>query len=139
MPANFHESYVADKVRLPSERSTGLVLAGAAVIAALLWRDSATVLRLALGIAVGLAAISLIAPKLLKPLNILWFRVGLLLHRIVNPVVMFAIFALVFVPAGMIMRIWRDPLRSRRMKDASTNWIDRKLTDGTAGSMTNQF
>ena len=56
-----------------------------------------------------LAAVSLIAPVSLKPINILWFQFGLLLHRVVNPVVMFAMFALVFVPAGMIMRIWRDP------------------------------
>ena len=52
-----------------------------------------------------LAAVSLIAPVSLKPINILWFQFGLLLHRVVNPVVMFAMFALVFVPAGMIMRI----------------------------------
>ncbi len=139
MPGNFHESYTTGEIRVPSERSTGLVLATVAAIVALLWRNSATVPWLALGIAVGLAAMSLIAPSLLKPLNILWFRFGLLLHRIVNPVVMFAIFALVFVPAGMIMRIWRDPLRSRRTPAASTYWLDRREISGTAGSMTNQF
>jgi hypothetical protein len=139
MPGNFHESYTTGEIRAPSERSTGLVFATVAAIVALLWRNSATVPWLALGIAVGLAAMSLIAPSLLKPLNILWFRFGLLLHRIVNPVVMFAIFALVFVPAGMIMRIWRDPLRSRRTPAASTYWLDRREISGTAGSMTNQF
>jgi hypothetical protein len=139
MPGNFHESYAAGETRTPSERSTGLVFAAVAVILALLWRNSAAVPWLALGIAVGLVAISLIAPTLLKPLNILWFRFGLLLHRIVNPVVMFAIFVLVFVPAGMIMRIWHDPMRSRRMRADATYWIDRKETSGTAGSMTNQF
>ena len=86
-----------------------------------------------------LAAVSLIAPVLLKPLNILWFQIGLLLHRVVNPIVMFAVFAVVFVPAGMIMRIWRDPLRSRRTTAASTYWIERRESGGTEGSMTNQF
>jgi hypothetical protein len=62
----------------------------------------------ALGMAIGVTAVSLIAPRLLKPLNLLWWKFGLLLHRIVNPLVMFAIFTLVFVPAGMMMRIWRD-------------------------------
>ena len=78
---------------------------------------------MALGIAAMLAAVSLIAPTLLKPLNILWFQFGLLLHRVVNPIVMFALFALVFVPAG-IMRILRDPLRSRRPTEVSSYWID---------------
>jgi hypothetical protein len=135
---NFHENYAAGEIGTPSERSTGLVFAFVATLVAVLWRNSATVSWVAFGIGVGLAAISLIAPSRLKPLNILWFKFALLLHRIVNPVVMFAIFALVFVPAGMIMRIWRDPLRSRR-RAASTYWIERKETGGAAGSMTNQF
>ena len=85
-----------------------------------------------------LAAVSLIAPVSLKPINILWFQFGLLLHRVVNPVVMFAMFALVFVPAGMIMRIWRDPLRlRRRTTGASTYWIERKESGDTEESMTN--
>jgi hypothetical protein len=139
MPGNFHENYAVGEVKAPSERSTAMVFAAVAVIAALIWRNSPTVPWLALGIASGLVAISLIAPTLLKPLNIIWFRFGLLLHRIVNPVVMFAIFAVVIVPAGAIMRIRRDPLRLRRARAASTYWIDRGQTGGTAGSMTNQF
>ena len=140
MPANFHESYEASETGAPSDRSTGLVFAAvAAIVAVLRYYTNATVPWLTLGIAVGLAAISLIAPSLLKPLNILWFRFGLLLHRIVNPIVMFAVFALVFVPAGIIMRIWRDPLRSRRMRAVSSYWIDRKEANGPTGSMTNQF
>ena len=90
-------------------------------------------------LAAMLAAVSLIAPVLLKPINILWFQFGLLLHRVVNPIVMFAVFALVFVPAGAIMRLWRDPLRSRRTTGASTYWIERRESGDTEGSMTNQF
>src|SRR5262245_34422618 len=138
MRTNFHESFAGSEIKPPSERSTGLLFAGVAVVLAVLWRNSLTVLWVALGMAAILAPVSLMAPRLLKPMNILWFRFGLLLHRIVNPIVMFAIFALVFVPAGMIMRIWRDPLRSWRMRAASTYWIDRRET-GAAGSMTNQF
>ena len=116
----------------------GLVFGAMATIVAVLWRNSPVVPWLALGIAAALGVLSLIAPILLKPLNILWFKFGLALHRLVNPIVMLIIFALVFVPAGMIMRIWRDPLRSRRTA-ASSYWIDRSEGGGTAGSMTNQF
>lgn len=136
---DFHESYAGDEVKPPSERSTGLLFAVVAVIVAVLWRDSPTAPWVALGIAVTFAAASLVAPSLLKPLNIVWFRLGLLLHRIVNPIVMFVVFAVVFVPAGAIMRLWRDPLKSRRTAGGSTYWIERKASTNNEGSMTNQF
>ena len=126
MRTNFHESYAGREIKPPSERSTGLLFGAVAVIVAVLWRNSPTVPWVALGMAATLATVSLIAPVLLKPLNILWFQFGLLLHRVVNPIVMFAVFAAVFVPAGAIMRLWRDPLRSRRTKGASTYWIERR-------------
>jgi predicted membrane metal-binding protein len=140
MPTNFHESYAGSEIKPPSERSTGLVFAAVAVIFAVLWRNSPTVPWVALGMAAILAAVSLIAPVLLKPINILWFKFGLLLHRVVNPIVMFAVFATVFVPAGVIMRLWRDPLRLRRgTTGASTYWIEHRESGDTEGSMTNQF
>jgi hypothetical protein len=139
MAKNFHESYAADEIKPPSERATGLVFATMAMIVAVLWRNSPTVLWVALGIATVLAAVGLIAPILLKPLNTLWFRFGLLLHRAVNPIVMFAMFALVVVPAGAIMRLWRDPLRSRGVPADSSYWIDRTESCDAAKSMINQF
>ena len=139
MSKNFHESFAGGEVNPPSERATGLVFTGVALIVAVLWRNSPTVLWSALGIAVMLAAVSFLAPAFLKPLNILWFKFGLLLHRVVNPIVMFAVFALVFVPAGAIMRLRHDPLRVRRARDVSSYWIDRGGSADTAGSMTNQF
>jgi hypothetical protein len=139
MRTNFHESYAKGEIKPPSERSTGLTFAVVAVIVAVLWRNSSTVPWVALSMAAILAAVSLIAPSLLKPVNILWFRLGLLLHRIVNPIVMFAVFALVFVPGGAIMRLWRDPLRSKRTTGESTYWIERESSTDIEGSMTNQF
>jgi hypothetical protein len=137
---NFHESYGPAETKPPSERSTGLVFAAVALIVAVLWRNTPNVPWVALSVAGVLALISIAAPKVLKPLNLIWFQIGLLLHRVVNPVVMFAMFAVVFVPAGLIMRIWHDPLRSRRTKrSASTYWIDRTTGAQGAGSMTNQF
>jgi hypothetical protein len=139
MRTNFHESFAGSEIKPPSERSTGLLFSAVAVIVAVLWRNSLTVPWVALSMAAMLAAVSLIAPVLLKPVNILWFQFGLLLHRVVNPIIMFAIFAAVFVPAGAIMRLWRDPLRSRRTAGVSTYWIERRESGETEGSMTNQF
>ena len=140
MNANFHESYAGGEIKPPSERSTGLLFAVVAVIIAVLWRDSPAMLWGGLCIAPLLAATSLLAPALLRPINTLWFQVGLLLHRVVNTVVMFALFAAVFLPAGAIMRLWRDPLRSKRHAlGASTYWVTREASSEGEGSMRNSF
>ena len=124
MPTNFHEIYGRGEVKLPSERSTGLVFAFVGVVVAVLWRNSPFVPWVALGVAGALAALSLLLPQSLKPLNLAWFQIGLLLHRVVNPLVMLAMFAVVFLPAGLLMRIWHDPLRSRR-RGARFDLLDR--------------
>ncbi len=134
-----HETYSQGEIKPPSPRSTGLVFAVMAGLVAVWWRHSPSVLWTASSLASILLAISLIAPQLLKPLNIVWFRFSMLLHRVVNPVVMFVIFALVFVPAGVLMRVWRDPLRSKRSLQAPTYWIERRDNAEAPQSMTNQF
>jgi hypothetical protein len=139
MAANFHEHYVQSEVKPPTERSTGLVLAGAAAVVALLWRQTPSVLWTAGAVAALLSVLSLVRPALLKPVNVLWFRLALLLHRIVSPLVMLAMFAVVFVPAGLLMRLLRDPLRLRRRPADRTYWRERKAADGPPASMANQF
>jgi hypothetical protein len=140
MGRNFHEGYRHAEVKPPSERATGLVFTTVALIVAAWWRNSPVVPWIAIGLAGVLALASLAAPWLLKPLNLAWFQFGLVLHRVVNPLVMFVMFALVFVPTGFLMRLWHDPLRSRRVgRTGSTYWVDRMESARSPGSMTNQF
>jgi hypothetical protein len=137
MAREFHESYQQAAVKLPSDRSTGIVFACVALIVAALWRNTPAVLWWSLGAAAGLALVSLTMPIVLRPLNWLWFRFGLLLHKVMNPLIMFLMFVLVFVPGGFLMRLWHDPLGARR-KGGSSYWVER-ARDKNAGSMTNQF
>ncbi len=139
MRSNFHESFSQDAVKPPSERSTGLVFVAVALLIAYLRRDHPTVLVSALGAAGALALLSAFAPTLLRPLNLLWFRFSLLLHKVVNPLVMFTIFAVVFVPGGFLMRLFRDPLRARRDPQLTTYWVERTEDDGVPSSMRHQF
>jgi hypothetical protein len=133
---NFHEQYSFSGTPIPSERSTGLVFAGVSVVVAYLWRANPTIAMAAMSAAGVLLVLSLMVPKTLRLLNLIWFRVGLALHRVVNPLVMLLMFVVVFLPAGLIFRIWNDPLKSRRVSPDSTYWIDRS---NSAGSMSNQF
>jgi hypothetical protein len=143
MAASSHDPLVSGKIVPPSERSTGLVFTAVALIVAVLFRNTLPALIAALVLAVCLAALSFAAPALLRPLNLAWFRLSLLLHKVVNPVVMLAIFGLVFVPMGLVMQILRDPLLRRRRSDLGSYWVKREpakagsAADGS--SMRNQF
>ncbi len=57
---------------------------------------------------------ALIAPDSLKPVYRNWMRFGLLLNKITTPVIMGAVFFLVILPFGLILRLLgKDPLRRR--------------------------
>jgi hypothetical protein len=93
-----------------------------------------------LAIAAGFLAVALVRPSLLSPLNRLWFMFGLLLHKIVTPVIMGLIFFLTVTPTGLIMRLsGRDPLRLRRDPEAKTYWIEREPPGPDPETMRNQF
>src|SRR5215212_4613050 len=89
-----HEVFSRDEKVVPgSDRSFGLVMAAALAAVTLLNAWHAGRLWLWTG---GLAALFLAAgllqPSVLHPLNLLWLRFGLLLHRMVNPIVMALLF-----------------------------------------------
>ena len=138
MTRDFHETYVEPEVAPPSERSTGFVFAAVAVIVAILFRDDMLVLGVAAGLSLVFIALALAAPAVLRPLNLLWFRFSLLLNKIVNPLVLGLMFLVAIVPFGLVMRIWRDPLRAKRTT-GSTYWIAREPRSSETHSMTNQF
>lgn len=137
--ADFHENYFIGETAPPSDRSTGLVFAIIIAIVAALWRDHPMILWGAIGLAVTLTILSLVAPAVLRPLNLFWFKLGLLMHRALNPIVMFALFTLVFIPAGMLMRLVRDPLRAKRASQSPSYWFDQTKEREMRGSMADQF
>ena len=81
--------------------------------------------------------LGIINSKLLTPLNLLWFRFGILLGSIFAPIVMMFVFFLVVTPIGLAMRIMgKDLLNKKRDKKKETYWINREKS---AGSMKRQF
>lgn len=73
--------------------------------------------------------ITLINNDSLGPLNKLWFKFGLLLGKIVSPVVMGLIFFGIFTPIAIFMRIiGRDELRLKN-NNQTTHWIKRRTSN----------
>lgn len=91
-------------------------------------------------VAAGFAVVAVAAPRLLKPLNALWFRFGEGLHRVVSPLVLGLIFYLAVAPTGLLMRLFgKDPLRLRFEPDRPTYWIPREPPGPAPDSMRHQF
>lgn len=143
MSDNFHESYQDEHPDMPTERSTGFVFAVVATIVALILfyvNDYAitTGVVISLTVAAIFAILAQFASQLLRPLNILWFKFSLLLFKIVNPVIMFILYATVIVLPGLLMQLIRDPLKAKKDPSAKTYWIE-KDPDSSTRSMKNQF
>ena len=74
--------------------------------------------------------------KLLTPLNILWFKFGVLLGKIVSPIVMGVIFFAVVTPTGFLMRILKKDLLNLKFTNKDTYWIKK---NEPKSKMKNQF
>jgi hypothetical protein len=124
-----------------SDRSFGIVMTTAfAVISLLSWWHDGHSWSWTGGTALFFLAAALLCPAALKPLNQLWLRFGLLLHKVVNPIVMALVFFGTVLPTGLIMRaLGKDPLRLKRQPDANSYWIDRRPPGPAPKSMKDQF
>ena len=61
------------------------------------------------------------APASLRGVYRGWMRIGLLLNRIVSPIVLGIVFFLVVTPMGLIMRLTgRDPMARKSRDDRGT-------------------
>lgn len=77
--------------------------------------------------------------SVLHPLNRLWFKLGLLMGKIVSPIVLGVIFFGLITPIAIFMRLaGRDELKLKRSKTAS-HWQTRQPSGPTAESFKNQF
>lgn len=138
MHEDFHRE---DRVDGSSNRSFGLVLSIAFLLVALAPLLSGRSIRVwSLGVALAFGIAALAAPTALGPLNRVWMKFGLLLHRIVSPVILGIMFFLVVTPMGMVMRVLRkDPLRLRQDHEARTYWVERTPPGPRSDSFTDQF
>tara|TARA_Y100000389_G_scaffold101331_1_gene98096 strand:- start:4185 stop:4568 length:384 start_codon:yes stop_codon:yes gene_type:complete len=74
--------------------------------------------------------------RILTPLNLLWFKFGMLLGRIFSPIVMGLVFFLVVTPIGLIMRGLKKDLLKLKKRKSNTYWVNR---DQDNTDMRNQF
>ncbi|MHC1950804.1 hypothetical protein IF803_41740 [Bradyrhizobium sp. UFLA06-06] len=128
--------------KLPSNRRFGLtfcaVFLALGAYAAIKGRVAAAYVSL-FAISVAFGGIALTFPRILAPLNLLWFYFGELLGRIVSPLVLGIIYFGLLAPIAFVARLLgRDELHLKR-RPAASYWISRNPPGPTGQSFTNQF
>jgi predicted membrane metal-binding protein len=137
-----HERYAREgEVTIGSDRGFGLVFAVVFALIGLWPAVRGGDPRLwSLAIAVVFLGAALYAPDVLRPLNRVWFSFGLLLSKIVSPVIMGLLFVTTVIPTALIMRLrGGDLLRLRLEREATSYWIVRDPPGPAPDSMRKQF
>jgi hypothetical protein len=132
----------ADEIEGSSDRSFGLVFAGFFTLVAVLPLLSGKPMRWwAIGVAPAFLAVALARPALLHPLNRLWTRLGLLLGKIMTPIVVGIIFYAVITPIGWLKRMTGgdSTLKLRFEPDMTSYWIERTPPGPAPDSIKHQF
>jgi len=69
--------------------------------------------------------ITIIRPNLLTFINRLWIQFGILLGKIISPLVMGLVFFFVVTPIGILLRIFKKDVMGLK-RGASSYWINRE-------------
>ena len=80
--------------------------------------------------------LGLLNSKILNPFNKLWFKFGMILGRIISPIIMSIIFFLVVTPIALIMKLLKKDLLNLKFNKTNTYWIEKS---GPKSKMKNQF
>lgn len=137
-----HETFTrSENVEGSSNRTFGLVFTALfAIIAVFPLFSGGGIQWWSLALALSFLIVALVFPKVLTPLNRAWTRFGLLLHKIVNPIVLGFLFYVVVTPLGLLMRLFgKDPLRLHWDRRGSTYWIERTPPGPKPETLSDQF
>ena len=126
-----------DDVKISSNRSFGIVFFVVFLLIALYPFTYGGEIRIwSLIISLIFLTLGLLNSKILAPLNKIWFKFGILLGKIVSPLIMGIIFFLVVTPIGFIMRLLGKDVLNLKYNKNKSYWIEK---NGPKSKMKNQF
>ena len=126
-----------DDIKISSNRSFGIVFFVVFFLIALYPLIHNEEIRIwSLIISLIFLILGLINSRILTPLNKIWFKFGILLGKIVSPIIMGIIFFLVVTPIGFIMRILGKDVLNLKFNENKSYWIEKT---GPKSKMKNQF
>jgi len=131
-------------IKLPKDKIFGLFIAFSCIFLytyGYFFKDwSIKQLSFLAAVTVFFAFTSFAAPKILRPLNWLWYQIGTMLGKVVSPVVLGIIFFCILTPVSLLTRMFgRDALRLKKVVSSNTHWINRDPPGPEPESFKNQF
>ena len=126
------------KIKMSSNRSFGLVFFFVLIIIGL-WplKNNGDLRIYFIVLSIPFLILGLINSKLLNPLNLLWFKFGILIGSFMAPIVMGIVFFLVVTPTGLIMKMFGKKMLDEPFdKSKKSYWIN---CNKQASSMRKQF
>ena len=123
--------------KLPSNRNFGIVFFVVFLIISFypLTHDG-DITKWSLIISIIFLILGLINSKILTPFNRIWFKFGILLGRIISPIIMALIFFGVVTPIGLIMRLFGKDVLNLKYNNNKSYWIEK---NDLKSKMKNQF
>jgi hypothetical protein len=128
---------MSKKIKVASNKSFGIVFFVfflAVALYPLIYNEELRIWSLILSLI--FLVLGLVNSSILTPLNIIWFKFGIFLGKIVSPLVMGIIFFFVVTPIGLIMRILGKDLLNLKYNLNKSYWIKKS---GPKSKMKNQF
>tara|TARA_B100000902_G_scaffold245399_1_gene232364 strand:+ start:735 stop:1118 length:384 start_codon:yes stop_codon:yes gene_type:complete len=126
-----------DDIKTGSNKSFGIVFFVVFLIIAIYPLKNAEDIRIwSLSISLIFLILGLLNSKILSPLNKIWFKFGILLGRIMSPIIMSLIYFIVMTPIGLFMRMMKKDILNLKFNNNKTYWIEK---DGPKSKMKNQF
>tara|TARA_S200000501_G_scaffold306372_1_gene295040 strand:+ start:75 stop:458 length:384 start_codon:yes stop_codon:yes gene_type:complete len=126
-----------DDVKIGSNRSFGIVFFIVFLLVSLYPIINDENIRYwALIISLIFLILGLLKSNILTPLNKLWFKFGILLGRIISPLIMGMIFFFVVTPIGFLMRMLKKDLLNLKYNNNKSYWIEKTEPKS---KMKNQF
>ena len=135
------EHAVSSSPKLPTNRKFGwfFVAVFSAVSAYAFWKGWSAVSSATLIVTILFAVATFLSPQLLAPLNRLWYALGILLGRIVSPIVLGLIFFVLITPVSLVTRLFgRDELKMKK-RSVRSYWVDRSPPGPPSDSFKNQY
>ena len=124
-------------IKISSNRSFGIVFFVVFLLIGLYPLLNGDNIRIwSLILAIIFIVLGVINSKLLSPINLLWFKFGILLGRFISPIVMGIIFFLVVTPTAFILRLFGKDVLNLKKNNEPTYWIENK---DKSSRMKNQF
>lgn len=78
-------------------------------------------LPLAVQVSIGLSAVALILPIILKPVYIIWMYIGFVLGWINTRIILSLVFYILFTPAALSLKLFqKDPMRRKFTSEVKT-------------------